>query len=111
MKNNLSVENKVDTALSSVDDIERATPSPGFYTKLMANINRPRATVWERFTAILLLPRVAFAVIGFIIIVNCVVLYSKFSEHKTPAEVSELASSEDYTTASASLYDLENEKP
>ena len=48
MKNNLSIENKIDAALSSVDNIERATPSPLFSTKVMSKIKLTK-TRFEAF--------------------------------------------------------------
>ena len=111
MKKNLSVKNKVEAALASIENIERATPSPWFYTNLIAKINHAHTTIWERLCALILQPRIAFATIFFIIIINAAVLYSGSSGNVSSPELTESTSSEEYTLASTSLYDLEIDKP
>ena len=111
MKKNLSPEKKVDAALSSIDNIEPAVPSPYFYTKVMAKINTTRVAVWEKWTSFFLRPTIAFATICFIIVINAFVLYSKIDDHALPVAQTELASSDEYSETVTALYDLENARP
>ncbi|MEO6330330.1 MAG: hypothetical protein ABIO55_15455 [Ginsengibacter sp.] len=108
---NNSLKNKVDAALSSINHIKAATPSPFFYTRLLAKINNGKGTVWEKWSAFFLRPTVAFAALCFIIVVNAYVLYSKLGDDISSPDQTELASSDIYNDTVTALYDLENLKP
>jgi len=111
MKKNSSVEKKVDATLGSIDGIQPAIPSPYFYTKVLAKINSDNGSVWEKWSAFFLRPTIAFAIICFIIVINALVLYSKYDNYVPPPDQTLLASSDEYNESITALYDLENVKP
>lgn len=114
MKNNSSVQKKVDAALRSFDGIQPAAPSPFFSARVLAGINKinnSKATVWEKWSAFFLRPTIAFATICIIIVLNTLALYSKMDAHVSGADQVELASSDEYSETVTAFYDLENVKP
>lgn len=110
MKNKLSVKIKVDAALSSIDNIQPAAPSPYFYTRVLAKINNTKVTVWEKWSAFFLRPTIAFATICFIIVINAFVLYSKIDANPS-AEQADMALTDEYNGTLTALYELENVNP
>jgi len=110
MKKNSSVEKKVDATLDSIDGIEPAVPSPYFYTKVLAKINN-NVTAWEKWSTFFLRPTIAFAIICFVIVINALVLYSKYDNYVPPPDQTLLASSDAYNETVTALYDLENVRP
>ena len=97
--------------MDSIDGIEPAIPSPYFYTKVLVKINNNNVAVWEKWSAFFLRPTIAFAIICFIIVINALVLYSKFDNYVPPPDQTLLASSDEYNEIVTALFDLENVKP
>ena len=112
MKNKLSINNKIDAALSSVENIQPVQSSPFFYTRLMGKISNSKITLLEKFSTFLLQPAITFAAVCVIIIINAFVLfYSNSNSNNAAAKQIEITSADEYSDAAASFYDLENIKP
>ncbi len=112
MKNKLSINNKIDAALSSIENVQPVQPSPFFYARLMGKISDGKITLWEKLITFLLQPAITFAAVCFIIIVNAFVLfYSNSNNSHNAASQTEVTSSDEYTDVATSFYDLENIKP
>lgn len=111
MKNNLAIQDKIDAAINSINNIEAAAPSPHFYAKVLAKINNTTSTVWERWSTFFLRPAIAFATICFILVINAFVLYSKYDNQSSSSDKTGFALSDEYNESVIALYDLENEKP
>ena len=102
------MQNKIENTLSSLDKIQRAGPQPFFYTRLMARLNNSQQKSWERFSAFITRPSIAFSGILLIIIMNIMAAYLN-----TPAisEQSEAVMTDEYTQVATNFYDFENIKP
>jgi hypothetical protein len=111
MKNSSSIENKVDAALNSIDNIGRASPSPFFYSKVMGKIRNEPQTVWERWSSFFLRPTIAFATVCLIIVINAFVIYSNITGSFSLNDQAEVTLSDEYNAATTSLYDIENVVP
>lgn len=111
MKNKNIIENKVDAVLNSINEIEAATPSPYFYTKVLAKINKLHVSPWEKWSAFFLRPAIAFASVCLIIIINAFVLYSKFDKTSLSKDTVHVASADEYSDAVTAFYNIENIKP
>lgn len=111
MKNDLSVKNRVERALNSLDNVHPAEPSPYFYSKVLAKTNRDKTAAWENWSAFFLRPTIAFATVCFVIVANIFVLYSKINSDIPSAAQQELALSDEYNNTVNALYDLENVNP
>ncbi len=111
MKEKSSINNKIDAAINSVESIQQAQPSPFFYTRLIAKISNNKVTFWEKISALLLQPAIAFAAVCLIVIINVSVLFYSNNKNVSPANQTETASSDEYNDMAISFYDLENIKP
>ena len=103
------MQDKIETTLASLDKVQRALPRPFFYTRVMARLNNSRQKSWERFSAFITKPSIAFAGVLLVIIMNIMAAYVN-----TPAmsDQSEVAITDDeYTQVATNFYDLENVKP
>ena len=111
MKNNLSIKNKIDAALSSVDNVEKTAPSPFFYTKVMAKIRHAQPSIWEKWSSFFLRPTIAFATICLVIVLNAFVIYSNITGSFSLNDQTEMTLADEYGIATTSLYDIENVNP
>ena len=111
MKNNLSIKSKIDATLNSIDNIERATPSPFFHSKIMAKIRHSQPALWERWSAFFLRPTIAFATICLVIVINAFVIYSSITGSFSLSSQTDLNLADEYSLATTSLYDVENVTP
>jgi len=111
MKNNLSIKNKIDAALSSVENVQRAAPSPFFYTKVMAKIRHAQPSLSERWSSFFLRPTIAFATICLVIVLNAFVIYSNITGSFSLSDQTEMTLADEYGLATTSLYDIENVNP
>ena len=102
------MQNKIENTLSSLDKIQQAGPGPFFYTRLIARLNNSQQKSWERFSAFITKPSIAFSGILLIIIMNIMAAYLN-----TPAisEQSETVITDEYTQVATNFYDFENVKP
>lgn len=110
MKNNLSIKEKVDIALNSLENIERASPSPFFFTKVITKIRHAQPAVWERWSTFFLRPTIAFAAICLVIAINVFVMYSNIVSSFALNDQTEVTFVDEYSMAT-SLYDIENITP
>jgi len=110
MRKNSSMQNKIEKTLISLDKIQRATPQPFFYTRLIARLNNSYQNNWERFSAFITRPSIAFSGIFLIVLMNLLAAYLNL---KTPVifEQSEAAVADEYTQLATNFYNFENIKP
>ena len=99
-KNNM--EKRIDEALSSLDGIQRATPRPFFYTRLMAKIEQNEKGVWENVSSFITRPVMLFATVCIVLLLNVAVLYKNHvsSAKITAAEQLEQVPNDAYDVAS-----------
>ncbi len=110
MENNSSIKDKIENVLNSLDKLDRATPHPFFYTRLMARVHNRYQNKWEKYSAFITRPLVAFSGIFLIVFMN---LFAAYLNLKTSAnsEPAEAAITDEYTQVATNFYDLENIKP
>ena len=99
-KNNM--EKRIEEALSSLDGIQRATPRPFFYTRLMAKIEQNEKGVWENVSSFITRPVMLFATVCIVLLLNVAVLYKNHvsSAKITAAEQLEQVPNDAYDVAS-----------
>jgi hypothetical protein len=111
MKRHTGIDKKVEDALNSLDGIERSAPQPWFFTRVKARLDREEHTGWASIGSFLSKPAVAFATLGFILILNGVLLFRQgFSDPVSGSAViqNELNTDNEYILASSSSYEYEN---
>ena len=111
MRSDTEMNNKIEVALSSINNIEPASPSPYFYNKVLAKINNTKDAVWEKWSGFFLRPAITFSIVCLIIIVNAFVVFSRAGINSHDADETEVAISDEYNVSVTALYYLENEKP
>jgi len=85
MKNNQLLNNRIEETLSSIDGVERATPKPFLFTRVMAKIQATKETVWEKAGSFISRPSFAIAGLSFIIVLNLIVITFHSKENNLKA--------------------------
>ena len=116
MKDKTTIDNHLDKVLNSVEGIQRATPTPFFYTRLMAKLERNDQSSWQRISSFVGRPVIAFATILLVICINIFAIYSNSDSTINTTEVNtidktDIASVDEYTQVTSTIYDIENSKP
>ena len=105
------VHKKVDEVMHSVDGIKRASPRPFLFTRLEARMLNEK-NIWIKLSSFVARPVVAFACICFVLIINAMVIFLLNSAGSSLTQQgSELATVDEYSQVSSTLYEFENTKP
>jgi hypothetical protein len=109
MEKRPNIPEKTQQTIDSLDGLQRATPGPFFFTRVMARIEREDASAWERAVAFLTRPVVVVATLSIIVLLNATALY--LPSHESPAlvaaEQSDPSFTDDYVAANT-FYEFEN---
>ena len=103
------IEKKVDAAINSLENVHRASPGPFFYIRVHARLLRKHQTSWEKISAIIARPIVAFSVICLVVTLNTVAIFQSSSGitiSEQPANG--VAASDDPELDIIAFYDEEN---
>ena len=113
MKKKLDLETRVNATLNSLDDLQRATPGPFFFTRVQARLNRDDKSSWEQIGSFIGRPQIAFAGLCLIVVLNFwTVLNRKNSNSTARVDQIEQSSTEDYSVAANSfIYEENSELP
>jgi uncharacterized membrane protein YdfJ with MMPL/SSD domain len=102
---------KIGEVMQSFNGIEKASPSPFFFTRLEARMEREK-NGWEKISSFVARPVIAFACICLVIMINAwVILFSRNSQNSTDQQTSELATTDEYNLVSSTFYEFVNAKP
>ena len=110
MTTNKNIQQQVEASLNSLDGISKASPSPYFYTRIIAKLSNSQQTIWEKFSVIITRPVVAFACMCIIVLMNIIAVYSN-SNTTSVSDQNEIAATDELTQATPAFYELENIKP
>jgi hypothetical protein len=106
-----NVYKKIDAAFNSLDHIQKAEPRPFLFTRIEARIRDERSR-WAKISSFVGKPVIAFACIFFVLMINTsVILFSNNSSSSLAQSGSELATADEYSQVSSTLYEFENPKP
>ena len=104
-------DKKIEEVLHSIDGIKKATPAAFFFTRLEARMQKSKS-IWENITSFVARPAIAFACILVVIMINAIVIFSSSVSKKAIVQQNnELATVDEYSEVTTSLYDFENIKP
>ena len=103
MKQN-EMDDKIESALNSLDRVARVGPGPFFYTRVQARLNRGSRTVWEKLSGFIAQPAIAFSVICLIISLNTLVIFQTKSSPSFSEQSSSMLS-EDVDADVFAFYD------
>jgi hypothetical protein len=102
---------KVEDTLNSLDGLQKASPGPFFYTRVLANLQKEQMSPWEIIFSFLTKPAVAFASLSLIILLNAGALLYQKSDSSAIAitDQNEQVNIDDYnTTVATNSYYNEN---
>jgi hypothetical protein len=104
-----NIRQKIDEAMSSMDDAQRATPKPFLLTRIMARMNIEKETSWERAGRLISRPAFAIAGLGALIALNILVLtLNHRSTNNSATEQTSFVTTGDFSTVNANINDIEN---
>lgn len=101
---------KVEDGMRSLDGLKQASPDPFFFTRLEARMQRERGA-WDKISSFVAKPIIAFACICLVIMINAVVIFSTTDSQNTNSQNNELATVDEYTQVSSTLYEFVNTNP
>lgn len=74
MDKHTEIRNRVEETLSSLDNIQRATPGHFFYTRLQGKLMSHQKSIWEKISSIISQPIVAISMSCIVIVFNVLIL-------------------------------------
>jgi hypothetical protein len=107
-----NIQQRIDEALSSMDDAQRAMPKPFLLTRIMARMNAVKETWWEKTGRLISRPSFAIAGLGALIALNVLVFTLNHSSvSNSAAEQTSFVTTGDFSAANATINDIENPEP
>ncbi len=110
MEERKMISNRVEETLNSLDGIQKASPGPFFYTRVMARMEAEPQNLWESVTAFLTRPYVIASVISFILLLNATAIFRSDADESL-SQQSDISMVDEYKIASTSFYDYSNSEP
>ena len=116
MRNNESIERKVQQALNSLDGIQKAGPGPFFFTRVQARLQRQRGGGWEQVVSFITRPAVALGGLCLIILLNAIAFFFQPSGASgalasVSPTMNESGYVEDYSNVATNFFYDENPEP
>ena len=111
MKQNDSIEHRVEEAMNSLDGLRKTGPGPFFHTRVMARIENEQKNLWETVTSYITKPFVIAGVISFVLLLNISVIFRESGASADLADQPDISLVDEYTIASTSFYDYSNAEP
>lgn len=113
MSTQIDLNKKVADTLNSLDGIQRAEPTPFFYTRLMGRMQASPKSSWEAAGSLLAQPVIALAGLALILSLNGFLLFGRSEDPVAPVQEKEAAvtntvTDNEYILASNSSFDYEN---
>ena len=106
-----NIENKIEEAFTSIDQIERAQAPPFFFTRLEARMNKEKNS-WENIFRFFTNPIWAFGSICVLLFLNIYIISATTSDQPVNvAQNTDLNTIDEYSQVSSTLFDFENIKP
>jgi hypothetical protein len=105
------IHKKIDEVMHSMEGIDKASPRPFLFTRLEARMQAEK-NIWLKLSSFVVRPVVAFTCICFILIMNAMVILMVNNPGSSLAQQgNELATADEYSQVSSTLYEFENSKP
>jgi uncharacterized membrane protein YdfJ with MMPL/SSD domain len=105
------INKKIEETMRSFDGIQKASPTPFFFTRLEARLQNQKS-IWEQVSSFVAKPIIAIACICLIIMINAAVIFSSSnSKNSVDEQSSEIATADEYNLVSSTFYEFVNTKP
>ena|ERR1700733_7610228 len=106
-----NIQQKIDEAVSSLDDAQRATPQPYLLTRIMARMNEAKETWWEKTGRLISRPSFAIAGLGALIAVNVFVITLNHRSANNAIDQASFVTTGDFSSTNITIDDIENSEP
>ena len=101
---------KIEAAISSIDEVNRATPKPFLLTRINARLGQAQDTVWEKAGWFIGRPAIAISGLIMIILINLsVIVFNRTESFSSTAEQS--VSAEELSYSLVTIFDNETNEP
>jgi hypothetical protein len=104
-------EQKIEAILNSFDGLEKASPTPFLYTRLMARMQESDDNIWSRILQFVTKPVFAVGITLVFLMINAYILLNQYSSSVEQPEESTQTIALEYTSLSATMYDNNTETP
>lgn len=108
------IQNKIEQAMASLDNVQRATANPFLYTRIQAALQKEEAGIWGSVAGFITKPAVAIATLLLVLSMNSLVFFNS-SETGTAANTDdEQLFAREYslaTTTDESIFVSNEEQP
>jgi len=97
--------------LDSLEGLQKASPGPFFYTRVLARLQKEESGIWGRLVAYITRPSIALATLALIFLLNAAAFFYEREVSLMAADQNEQTINEDYNTtlAANSYYDENND--
>ena len=104
-------EQELEAILNSFDGVEKASPGPFLYTRLMAKMQESDDSIWSRILQFITRPVFAVGITLIFLLINAYILLNQFSRSEQQVEDSTQIVAMEYNSLTATIYDNNNETP
>jgi hypothetical protein len=111
MANQNFSEQELENILNSLDGIQKASPQPFLYTRLVARMQKVDDNAWSRALQFVSKPAFALGMALFFLLINGYILLNQYSEAAEPLEETTQALALEYTSLTSPFYDNNEENP
>ncbi len=105
-----NINNWVNEALNSLDDVKKATGKPYLLTRLNAKIQNNSSSVWDNVLQFISKPLIAAACMLVVVAVNVIVIAKNYNTNATPIN-DQIVGVDEYNTNITALNYTENIEP
>lgn len=111
MANKNFSEQEIERILNSLDDLQKATPQPFLYTRLVARMQKVDDNAWSRALQFVSKPAFALGMALLFLMINGYILLNQFTKASEPAEETTQALALEYASLTSPFYDNNEENP
>jgi len=104
-------DQEMEAILNSLDGVEKASPNPFLYTRLMARMHASDDNIWSRILQFVTKPVFAVGITLIFLLINAYILLNQYSSSVEQAEESTQTLALEYTSLTATIYDNNIETP
>ncbi|MBC7889947.1 MAG: hypothetical protein H7Z13_18885 [Ferruginibacter sp.] len=102
----------INEAINSVDNIQRANPMPFLLTRVNARLNKKEKNVWEKAGWLIGRPAYAIPGLAMLILINVMVVVSNRTDPFTATtEQPTQYPTDEFSYTVSTIYDIENPEP
>ena len=102
----------IEETLNSLDNVGRAAPAPFLLTRVNARLNRSKENTWEKMVRFVGRPAVAITGLTMLILINVTAIVFNRTDSFTPTTEQVMQpSTDEFSYAVSTIYDIENPEP